>query len=108
MMENLSIIEATAWIATLVLIASMFIAVYRLVRGPTLADRAAALDLITVLAIAVAGTSAIVLELPVFLDIGVTLALVSFLATLAFAWYIERRAERPTTNIEGVEKGGVG
>ena len=65
----------------------------RLMRGPSLPDRVVAVDLITVLAVAIAGLLAITHTEPDFLDIAVALALVAFLATVAFAWYGERKSE---------------
>ena len=62
----------------------------RLIKGPSLPDRVVSIDLITVLAVAVAGLLAITHTEPDFLDIAVALALVAFLATVAFAWYAER------------------
>ncbi len=65
----------------------------RLIRGPSLPDRVVSVDLITVLAVAIVGLLAITHTEPVFLDIAVALALVAFLATVAFAWYAERTTE---------------
>ena len=65
----------------------------RLVKGPSLPDRVVSVDLITVLAVAIAGLLAITYTEPDFLDIAVALALVAFLATVAFAWYAERTTE---------------
>ena len=65
----------------------------RLIRGPSLPDRVVSIDLITVLAVAIAGLLAITHTEPDFLDIAVALALVAFLATVAFAWYAERSTE---------------
>ena len=65
----------------------------RLIRGPSLPDRVVSVDLITVLAVAIAGLLAITYTEPDFLDIAVVLALVAFLATVAFAWYAERTTE---------------
>jgi multicomponent Na+:H+ antiporter subunit F len=66
----------------------------RLIRGPSLPDRVVSVDLITVLAVAIAGLLAITHAEPDFLDIAVALALVAFLATIAFAWYAERTTEQ--------------
>ena len=66
----------------------------RLVLGPSLADRVVALDLVTVLLIALAALLAIKTGEAVYLDLGLALALVGFLATVAFARYAERRPER--------------
>ncbi len=67
----------------------------RLVLGPSLADRVVSLDLVTVLLIAITAILALKTGEAVYLDLGLALALVGFLATVAFARYAERRPERP-------------
>lgn len=67
------------------------LAFIRLVRGPTLPDRVVALDLITTLAIGIIAVYAIATDKAVLLDLAIVLALISFLGTVAFAHYIERR-----------------
>ena len=64
----------------------------RLVRGPTLPDRVVALDLISAVVVGIAALYAIVTDQPVLLDVAIVLALISFLGTVAFAQYIEKRA----------------
>ena len=76
----------------------------RLMRGPSLPDRVVSVDLITVLAIAVAGLLAVTHTEPDFLDIAVALALVAFLATVAFAWYAERTTELLKRDREAAER----
>ena len=66
----------------------------RLVKGPTLADRVVALDMMTVLIVAFCGLFAISSGERAFLDVAVVLALVGFLATVALARYAERRMVR--------------
>lgn len=66
----------------------------RLVLGPSLADRVVSLDLVTVLLIAIAALLALKTGEAVYLDLGLALALVGFLATVAFARYAERRPTR--------------
>ena len=73
------------------LIAAMAAAFLRLAIGPTLADRVVALDLMTILAVAFAGLFAIATDHQAYLDVAIALALVAFLATVAFARYAERR-----------------
>lgn len=66
----------------------------RLVKGPTLADRVVALDLIAFLTIAFIGVYSISNNEQAFLDIAITLALVAFLSTIALArWIINSRLE---------------
>ena len=63
----------------------------RLVRGPSLPDRVLALDLMTALGIGVIAVYSIATGRSAFLDVAITMALLSFLGTVAFAIYIERR-----------------
>ncbi len=78
-------------------IAAVVLAFFRLVRGPTLADRVVALDMMTVLIVAFCGLFAISSREPAFIDVAVVLALVGFLATVALARYAERRTMRERT-----------
>ena len=64
----------------------------RLARGPSLADRVIALDLIAVLAVGLIAMVTLETDQPVFLDAAIVLALVAFLGTVAFGRYLERRA----------------
>ena len=70
---------------------SFLFAFVRLVKGPTLPDRVVSVDLITSLAVAFAGLVALTADLSAFIDVAFALALVAFLATVAFAWYADRR-----------------
>lgn len=64
---------------------------WRLVLGPTLADRVVALDMMTILIISVCALFTLVVDDPSFLDIVLVMALIGFLATVALARYAERR-----------------
>jgi multicomponent Na+:H+ antiporter subunit F len=66
----------------------------RLMRGPSLPDRVVALDFMAAVAVAVSGIWAIMTGNPVFLDVAMVLALISFVGTVAFARYLERRGPR--------------
>jgi len=50
-----------------------------------------AFDLLTIIGIGLIASYAVVTDRSVFLDIAVVLALVSFLGTIAFAFYLERQ-----------------
>ena len=70
---------------------AVLIAFARLVRGPSLPDRVIALDLMSTLGIGIIVAYAIATKQPVFLDVASILALVTFLGTVAFAYYLEQR-----------------
>lgn len=70
--------------------AAMFLALTRLLRGPTLLDRVVALDLMATIAMGFSAVYAVVVGQSLFLDVALTLALLAFLSTVAFAYYIEK------------------
>lgn len=70
---------------------SLILAFIRLVRGPSLPDRVVALDIGITMAMGIISVYAIQNNQPIFLDVALILALLSFLGTIAFAYYIERR-----------------
>ncbi len=82
------------WLMQTTVLPLLFLAVIlafvRLARGPSLADRVVAFDLLATLGIAILAAYAVASGQPAFLDVGLVLALVSFLSTVAFAQYIER------------------
>ena len=88
--EQSQIVKWAVDVTTVLTVLGLVFSFVRLIRGPSLPDRVVSIDLITVLAVAIAGLLAITHNEPDFLDIGVALALVAFLATVAFAWYAER------------------
>ena len=67
----------------------------RLLRGPSLPDRVIALDMTATLSIGVVAVHAMQTNQPALLDVAVLLALLVFLGTVGFAYYIERRKRIP-------------
>ena len=84
-------------IGFLLIMAAIILAVVRLARGPSLPDRVVALDLITVLAVPFAALLALAYGEAAFLDVAIALALVAFLATIAFARFAERQVNGDKT-----------
>ena len=73
-----------------ILILAMFLAFMRLVRGPSLPARAVALDMMGSLAVGSIAVYSVATGQPIFLDVAIVLALIGFLGTVAFAYYIEK------------------
>jgi multicomponent Na+:H+ antiporter subunit F len=70
--------------------AALLIAFVRLVKGPTLPDRIVAMDLIGVLVIGMAVVLAASTGVRETLDAAMVIALIGFVATVAYATYVER------------------
>ena len=63
----------------------------RFLIGPRIADRVIALDLLITTGIGIIAMYSIVTNQPTFLDIAMILALIAFLGTAAFSYYLEKR-----------------
>jgi multicomponent Na+:H+ antiporter subunit F len=77
--------------AVVMICTAFFIALVRVVRGPTLPDRVVAVDLIGVSAVCLMIVAATGSKEPAFLDAAVVITLLGFLGTVAYARYAERR-----------------
>ena len=73
---------------------ALLFAFVRVARGPSIADRVVALDLVGILSVGIIILYDVETRLPVFLDAAIVLALVGFAGTIAFAKYLERGVRR--------------
>ena len=69
---------------------AILVAVVRLVKGPTLPDRVVAMDLMGVLVVGFIVVLAAATQVRAALDAAIVIALIAFVATVAYATYIER------------------
>lgn len=74
-----------------VLSVSMLLLFIRFLLGPSIADRVIALDLLITTGIGMIAIYSIITNQPTFLDIAMILALIAFLGTVAFSYYLEKR-----------------
>ena len=84
------VLGAALVLTVLCLIFALLAAVYRLLKGPTLADRVVALDLISVLLVVFLVVFKFISGVDAYIYAAISLALIAFLATVAFAHYIDR------------------
>lgn len=90
----MTFIEISTYISTLLIGLSLLLIFYRIVIGPSIEDRIVGIDLLTSNAIAFIAVYSIQSGTTTFLDVGLILALIAFLGTVAFAFYLERRTKR--------------
>jgi multicomponent Na+:H+ antiporter subunit F len=69
---------------------ALLVAFARLVKGPTLPDRIVAMDLFNVLVVGIIVVLAASTRVRATLDAAIVIALIGFLATVAYATYVER------------------
>ncbi|GAB3734932.1 hypothetical protein GCM10028794_13860 [Silanimonas algicola] len=86
--------NAATWIAAAAVLA-VVLAIWRILRGPTAADRVVALDIVFSASLALVAAMALATGRVLFLDIAIGLALVGFVATVVWARVVERAGGRP-------------
>lgn len=79
-----------AKIALYILIASLFLVLIRLLKGPSLPDRVIALDLIAFIALGIILLIMIITGQKEYLDIVIVISLVIFIATVAIAKFLTK------------------
>lgn len=90
-MSSELIVDAIGSAALTLLALTIALSFIRLYKGPSLPDRVVALDILTTVGIAITAVYAVITDRPVILDVATILALISFLGTIAFAYYIDLR-----------------
>lgn len=73
---------------------ALLLALARLIKGPTLADRVVSLDFIMTCVIGMIVVDAIATGESHFLSVAIVAALLGFVGTMAFAMYIQRGVRR--------------
>lgn len=84
----ISVIEVVVDVGIFSLAVGMMFALYRMVRGPHLADRAIAGDILALLVVGLVVLLAIDQRRAVSLDAALLVAIVGFAATVAFSQYL--------------------
>ncbi|OGC39212.1 hypothetical protein A2Y85_03380 [candidate division WOR-3 bacterium RBG_13_43_14] len=69
-----------------------FMCLFRIYKGPSIADRAVGVDIMGVLFVGITALSALFYDLPYLMDLAIALALFSFIGTIALAKYLEKRS----------------
>lgn len=80
-------------IVLVMLAVAILIALVRLLAGPSLPDRVVAMDLIGILTVGLIVVIAAATEYRALLDAAIVIALVGFVATVAYARFVERERE---------------
>lgn len=77
-----------------VLSLSILLVFIRFFKGPSISDRVVAVDLLVTIGIGIIAVYSILTHQPTFLDIALILALIGFLATVAYSFYIQKRKNK--------------
>lgn len=89
-----SVLEFSIYFSLLLLGASIFMVLYRLLKGPSLADRVIAIDLFGTILLSAISLYAILFNDSYYLDVAIVLALFAFLGTVIFGRFIESQGPK--------------
>ena len=77
-------------ISAIISLISIVIAFFRIVKGPSSADRVVALDGMTIISISLIVYIASMLNRIIYIDVALVYALISFIGVVAIARYLEK------------------
>ena len=90
----MTLIDYLYYIILPILALSVLLIVYRFLKGPSIADKIIALDVLITTGIGIIGVYSIINGVSTFLDTAMILALIAFLSTVAFSYYLEKRNKK--------------
>ncbi|MEK3877396.1 Na(+)/H(+) antiporter subunit F1 [Paenibacillus sp. FSL H8-0122] len=83
-------IQSILMVALSIMVISIAICAWRLVKGPSLPDRVAALDTIGINLLAMVAVLSVLFKTQAFIEYILLIGILSFIGTMALARYIER------------------
>ncbi|ULR42960.1 cation:proton antiporter [Rhizobium sp. K102] len=107
MITPAAIVAVASAAALAILGLALLLTVWRVVAGPTLPDRILALDMLTGIAIGFIAVIAVKTGFSLYIDIAISLGLVGFLATVAFARFVLSRGNIHSPPSASAAKGGA-
>ncbi|QDU71573.1 monovalent cation/H+ antiporter complex subunit F [Mucisphaera calidilacus] len=89
------VIEVVLIIGLVLVVAGVILCLYRIVKGPHLADRVLAADALGLQVVGLVLVLAIATRIDAFFDTALTVAIIGFASTVAFGQYIGANAPKP-------------
>lgn len=86
----MDLLDILIYISLAVLLLAMLMMLYRVVKGPTTADRVIALDSIGIALISVIALLSILLDTTLYFEVILLLSILAFIGTVAFSKFLER------------------
>ncbi|MED0715387.1 Na(+)/H(+) antiporter subunit F1 [Aeribacillus composti] len=82
--------EFIIWISLALIAASSLLLMIRLIKGPSVPDRAISLDAIGINLVGITAIMSIVLDTSAFLDIILLIGILAFIGTISIAKFLEK------------------
>jgi multicomponent Na+:H+ antiporter subunit F len=96
-MTSAALLDYALILSLAILTLALLLCVYRVIVGPTMPDRVVALDMLVGIAIGYIAVFGIRTGFSLYVDVAISLSLVGFLATVAFARFILVQAQNTGT-----------
>lgn len=90
-MEHSFIINNALLLSFAIMLLALVFALYRLIKGPTVHDRIAAMDLIAVITMAFILLYSVMIKNPLYFDIVILISLIAFMGTIAVSAYFKQK-----------------
>lgn len=87
----MSLFQVSISIAMTILSLCLLLGMVRFLKGPTLADRITAFDLLAANIIGLIAIYSVLTEEIVFMDVALILSLIAFISSMFFAYYLVRK-----------------
>ena len=86
----MGLLDILIYISLAILLLAMLMMLYRVVKGPTTADRVIALDSIGIALISVVALLSTLLDTTLYFEVILLLSILAFIGTVAFSKFLER------------------
>ena len=86
----MDLLDILIYISLAILLLAMLMMLYRVVKGPTTADRVIALDSIGIALISVVALLSTLLDTTLYFEVILLLSILAFIGTVAFSKFLER------------------
>ncbi len=94
----MSVHEYLLYVPLPIICLAFLIIFLRFLKGPQVVDRVVAIDLIITSGVGLIGIFGILYDNESFLDVAMILALIAFLSTIAFSYYLDKGESNKTKN----------
>ncbi|MDX1542380.1 MAG: cation:proton antiporter [Christiangramia sp.] len=90
----MSLFDYLHYVILPVLVISAVLIFWRFIKGPSIADKVIALDLLITTGIGIIAVYSIIYNHSTLMDTALILALIAFLSTVALSYYLEKRRKK--------------
>lgn len=90
----MTLVDYLYYVIMPILVISAILIFWRVLKGPSIADKVIALDLLITTGIGTIGVYSMIYKHSTLLDTALILALIAFLSTVALSYYLEKRRRK--------------